>query len=223
MKKNALSRRYFILASVLLLAFVLLTFWIAMSGAGSGSVNRLDRSIENNMVSFRTDQSLVNVMLAITDIGSPQVALVIVILLFFIIMIVRHKRVIELFLLGIVGGELLALIIKMVIERSRPVNVFMLAAQGYSYPSVHALLSVILFGGIAFLADHFARGRAVKWLITIISICLIFLVGFSRIFLGVHFATDVLGGWLLGGSILLFIAAIFKKIHIHKKDELKML
>ena len=73
-------------------------------------------------------------------------------------------------------------------------SVKLIEASGYGLPSGHAQGSLVFFGMLALLIRK-------RWF-TVISVILILLIAFSRIYLGVHFPTDILGGWVLGGSLL---------------------
>lgn len=79
------------------------------------------------------------------------------------------------------------------------------AAQGYSFPSGHSMNAVTLYGS---LAVH-EKKRKVLWALAVV---LPILVGFSRVFVGAHFPTDVIGGWLMGIVIILLIPWLRKTI-----------
>ncbi len=95
----------------------------------------------------------------------------------------------------VTGAVLLSAALKMAFQRARPEAFFHDAASGYSFPSGHALVSAAMLAGIAMLAAtriQNSRARAAVWLVALAAIAAI---GFSRIYLGVHYPSDVLAGY----------------------------
>lgn len=82
-------------------------------------------------------------------------------------------------------------------------DLYDIAAQGYSFPSMHASNTAAMYGSLAV--------RSEKWVRPVIGV-LIFLIGLSRVVVGVHYPTDVLAGWLLGFGMLALVSLLQKKI-----------
>ena len=110
-----------------------------------------------------------------------------------------------------VGGAIIASeLLKRLVERARPpIEWRAIIETGYSFPSNHATAAAALYGFLAYAAWRETPERWRGALITLFSI-LILLVGFSRLYLGVHYPTDVLGGFILGGLFVLVGAKVVK-------------
>jgi undecaprenyl-diphosphatase len=90
--------------------------------------------------------------------------------------------------------------LKLLFARARPEAFFDYypAPQSYSFPSGHALFSVCFFGGLAVLLTHRLERRPVQVAVWLVAVALILLIGSSRVYLGVHYPTDIVGGYAMG-------------------------
>jgi membrane-associated phospholipid phosphatase len=121
----------------------------------------------------------------------------------------RRQWLEAIFMLATTSSVMLAFMLKELIHRTRPFPVaqnvtgLIQSANQYSYPSGHVLFFVVFFGFFVYLAWIYFAGRA---RVIVIAICgaLIVLIGPSRVFLGAHWASDVLGSYIIG-AIWLFI------------------
>jgi undecaprenyl-diphosphatase len=101
--------------------------------------------------------------------------------------------------------------IKVGVARARPDFLPPLEIEpGYSFPSGHSALSAVAYGILITLVLHSSLRPAVKAAITTALVALILLVGFSRVYLGVHYPSDVLGGWLSGAAVTLLFEALVR-------------
>lgn len=99
---------------------------------------------------------------------------------------------------------------KNVIQRVRPLN--QLGSEtGFSFPSGHAATAVVLFGLISYLIWKHFKSRTVRAITICISVFMVFLIGFSRVYLNVHWLLDVLAGYCLGGFLLLLGIYLFER------------
>lgn len=106
------------------------------------------------------------------------------------------------FAVSMLASGLLIYIIKEIVQRARPENALILES-GFSFPSGHALISVVFFGFLIYFALKNMKNKSAKITISIILIAVILFIGKSRLILNVHWFSDVLAGFFLGLAILL--------------------
>jgi undecaprenyl-diphosphatase len=103
------------------------------------------------------------------------------------------------FLVVILGSGIMTLLTKLVVGRARPTGDIPLYIEKLSsFPSAHAALSFAFFGFIIYCLLRSRLSRVIKITLTTLSIFMIIAVGFSRLYLGVHYTSDVLAGYLVG-------------------------
>ena len=113
-----------------------------------------------------------------------------------------------------IGGLLINQIAKASFKRERPNWSWLFVHEkNYSFPSGHAMLGIITFGTIAFLLCRYYHNRAVRAAIVVFTTLLIFGIGFSRVYLGAHFPSDILAGWIAGGVWLSFVITAVELLH----------
>ena len=115
---------------------------------------------------------------------------------------------------------LLMLILKMIFHRVRPMNPLLQVAKGFSFPSGHALMSVTFYGLLILLVWQNIKQPWLKWTLSVFLILLILAIGLSRIYLRVHYASDVLAGFSVGLVWLLFSLWFLSKIEKHNKKKI---
>ena len=96
--------------------------------------------------------------------------------------------------------------LKISFHRARPDLALHLISQGgYSFPSGHSFTVLIFYGMLIWLCRKHMKSKSAANVVTVLLACLIATIGFSRIYLGVHFPTDVLGGWSMGLCMLMVL------------------
>jgi undecaprenyl-diphosphatase len=117
----------------------------------------------------------------------------------------------------LIGGEILNQLLKLLIHRARP-EMILIHARGYSFPSGHAMLSVIAYGLFTYLLC--LQNRSWKKRVVLVCGCAILalLIGLSRIYLGVHYFSDVVAGFAAGG---LWLSTCITAIELVRKKRIK--
>ncbi len=139
----------------------------------------------------------------ISDIGSAlPITIFCVILL--LIYKTRYRWGFPLSIAMITSSEL-NLIFKDIFGRERPNILRLVNETDYSFPSGHAMSNATLYILLILLILKYIKNKKIKIILIMLSILLTILIGISRIYLGVHYATDIIGGWILGASIALII------------------
>lgn len=165
----------------------------------SGSPTAFDLAGRSSLRSLQTDW-LSSVMWAASVFAAPRNLMPLGIVAAFVFFLRGWRRGAVLVLVTLVGAGLLDVGLKALFARARPEAFFDYypSPSSYSFPSGHALVATCFFGGIAVLLTHRLESRVTQLLVWLVAIGLIALVGVSRIYLGVHYPTDVLGGFAVG-------------------------
>ena len=111
--------------------------------------------------------------------------------------------------LGIV--TILNQIIKFIMQRPRPTEFRIIEETGYSFPSGHSMVSMAFYGYLIYLIYKYVKNKDLKWISIVLLSILICSIGISRIYLGVHYTSDVLGGFLISLSYLIVYTLIVNR------------
>ncbi|MDB5085782.1 MAG: pgpB [Bacilli bacterium] len=166
---------------------------------GEHNMVRFDQAIASYVQSFESPP-LTLVMQVFTTIGSTPVVIILSILSLFVLYKVLHYRMeLILFIAVVVGSAVLNQVLKALFRRARPTVHRLAEASGYSFPSGHSMEAFALYGVLAFLLWRHLRTRLARTVLLVVSVVLIAAIGLSRIYLGVHYPSDVLAGYLASG------------------------
>lgn len=108
-------------------------------------------------------------------------------------------------------AALVNFIIKSIVRRPRPTEYRIIDQSGYSFPSGHSMVSMAFYGFLIYLVFKHIKNKYIKIPIIILLVAIIPCVGISRIYLGVHYTSDVLAGFLLGLAYLIIFTSVIKK------------
>ena len=102
-------------------------------------------------------------------------------------------------------------LLKRILQRPRPTEYRIIEETGYSFPSGHSMISMALYGYLIYLIYKYVKNKYIKWISIVLLSILICSIGISRIYLGVHYTSDALGGFLISISyLIIYISAINK-------------
>jgi len=155
---------------------------------------------------------LTSAMRQISRIGAPAVLIGVGAVIVFWLMRAGRRRTALRFAISVAGAEVLEQLLKLAFHRPRPPTFFGLAVPaGYSFPSGHAVVSFAFFGALVLLA------APRRWWHFIAAAAAIAAIGFSRVYLGMHYPSDVLGGWVAAAVWLFSVAWVLRLPHLPKR------
>lgn len=132
--------------------------------------------------------------------GVPLLTLIVLVTAGYLVAAGRHRTAL-LILVATASGSLLGQVLKFAFARVRPQLVpHLVEISTLSFPSGHALNSAVTFLTLGALLARAEPARRVRGYILVVAMALTLLIGFSRVYVGVHWPTDVIAGWAIGGS-----------------------
>ena len=143
----------------------------------------------------------------ITDFGYIQILLILLV----IILIVFHKyRFAYILPIHVTISVIFNMILKNIFARPRPEMIRLIDEVGFSFPSGHAMVTMVAYGYLIYVVHHYIQQKWLRYSLIALLVFIILSVGLSRIYLGVHYLTDVLAGY----SISLFYLLVVTKMKI---------
>jgi len=174
------------------------------------STYRFDLWLAQNIVSI-WQPGINKLMVFITDVFSPESLLIAAVLAAVYYFIKKNYYNSVLIFVGSVGGLVWGEILKQLIGRPRPIDGLVLES-GLSFPSQHSVMALTFFSLAMFLFVKKIKNKVLRYLFIFINLFLIMLIGWSRIYLKVHYFSDVIAGFALGLFWLTFLVLIFAVI-----------
>lgn len=167
----------------------------------SNFISSIDQRTAQFFLSIRSDK-LTAFFKAVTILGSWEIVGVISIIVGIIFLWRKNNRAAIVLWLTLFLNESIVYLLKNTVDRLRPLNALIVETD-YSFPSGHSAIAVAFYGFLTFILLQKCKNRGQKIVIVTLAILLIFLIGISRLYLGVHYATDIIGGYVVGGSVLI--------------------
>lgn len=133
------------------------------------------------------------------------------------LVLIKNKRIAISVVSNLVLIALLNNILKLIVRRARPTGFRLIAETGYSFPSGHSMVSMAFYGYLIYLIYKNVRNKKLRWTLIACFSLLILIIGMSRIYLGVHYTSDVFAGFLFSLGYLVIYTKLTDPIVFLKK------
>ncbi len=208
-KPDARERPVF--AASIVLAVALLLFLSVACLVVTGSTATIDTDVDA-WLHQRASPLLTEGLTAISFLGAPTTLSTVAVIGSLLLLFRRRYTEAVSLSISVLGGNLLNVGLKHLFQRGRPAfDDPILSLPTYSFPSGHAMASTVFYGLVAVYAAKNAEGRSGTWGVTVIAAAMVALVCFSRLYLGLHYLSDVLGGVAEG---IAWLAACWAGWHV---------
>lgn len=203
-----MKKTHKILLSILIISFIILLVLVKLE-----KTMNIDTNIYNFIIKIKRDE-LTRIIKAITNLGDTLIIITIIILSF---LLFKNKIYPKLITANIVGVVLLNQTLKHLVMRQRPDQLWHLVEEtGFSFPSGHSMAAFGFYGYFIYLINISKLNKKIKVILTSILSIIILLIGLSRVYLGVHYISDVVAGFIMSFIYILIFTTITKKYLKHE-------
>ncbi len=201
MKDFVYKSKYYIT----ILLFLLLVF-VLIKNSSLESIVSIDNRVSNFVSKYLVRDELNIFFKVVTNMGDVFffVSVLLVCLLF------KNKKIFSSMSINLIFAYLVSVVFKNIFRRARPLVNLIEKPLDYSFPSGHTLCSVAFYGFIIYLVNKYVNNKVFKYFICTLCVITIILIAFSRIYLSVHFFSDVVCGGILGLVCLLMMVNYVK-------------
>ncbi len=197
------DKKYLLISIAAVFVFVIILINVL-----NGQMQSFDLTIYNAIISLKID-ILTSIVKIITLFGDKEILILITILS---LIFVKNKKLGCSIAVNLASVGLINHILKEIIRRERPpLEIRMVEETSFSFPSGHSMASFAFYGLIIYFICKYLKNKKIKNLFCIALGFLIFLIGISRIYLGVHYASDVIAGFAFSTIYLITYITIIKK------------
>jgi undecaprenyl-diphosphatase len=177
-----------------------------------------DTAITDYVISHRTP-GFTSYFKLMTNLGDAYGYLIVLVIFLSISLLVfkRWKYVVQATLI-LALATISNMVLKRFIDRARPGIEHLVSVETLSYPSGHAMSAMAFYGFLIFLVTKFKINKVMKYVLILVLVTIILSIGISRIYLGVHFPSDIAGGFIAGFIWVVFCVLVFDLIQLFKRD-----
>ena len=210
-KTKIKNNRYIIYISIPLLLIILLI----TSKVIVGKELYIDKLAYHLFIEKLRNDKLTTFMKLATKLSNPEVMIIIAIIsILFCIKLIKNKKLSLGIILNLAGITIINQILKFIFRRERPTGYRLIEMSGYSFPSGHAMASLAFYGLLIYITKRLVKNKYLKILLITLNIAIIILIGVSRIYLGVHYLSDVLTGYSISIIYLLITTKLLNKYKV---------
>ena len=172
-------------------------------------INEVDMAVYNFVIQIMSEQ-VTMITKIITNLGG---AVVLISLCIIALLVLKNKKYGTFMIINLATVTLINLLIKNIVGRERPNILRLVEETGYSFPSGHSMASMAFYGFLIYLIyKSNIKNKFAKIAICIVLGLIIILIGTSRIYLGVHYASDVIAGFIISFTyLIIFINLVYNK------------
>ena len=205
------NNKYILYISIPLLLIILLI----TSKVIVGKELYIDKLAYHLFIEKLRNDKLTTFMKLATKLSNPEVMIVIAIISIIIcIKFIKNKKLSLGIILNLAGITIINQILKFIFRRERPTGYRLIEMSGYSFPSGHAMASLAFYGLLIYITKRLVKNKYLKILLITLNIAIIILIGVSRIYLGVHYLSDVLTGYSISIIYLLITTKLLNKYKV---------
>lgn len=205
------NNKYILYISIPLLLIILLI----TSKVIVGKELYIDKLAYQIFIEKLRNDKLTTFMKLATKLSNPEVMIVIAIIsILFCIKLIKNKKLSLGIILNLAGITIINQILKFIFRRERPTGYRLIEMSGYSFPSGHAMVSLAFYGLLIYITKRLVKNKYLKILLITLNIAIIILIGVSRIYLGVHYLSDVLTGYSISIIYLLITTKLLNKYKV---------
>lgn len=177
-------------------------------------ISIIDEAIYNVIIKLFS-VSTTFIMTFISHLGSATVLILLCILF---LSVLKDKKIALAISINLILVYLLNVLLKIVVARPRPEVLKLVYETGFSFPSGHAMVATGFYGFLIYISYKKIKNKAIRNTLIVFLSILVLLIGLSRIYLGAHYATDIIGGFIIGIIYLVLFIKIIKGVKLWEKS-----
>ncbi|MGN1268676.1 MAG: phosphatase PAP2 family protein [Candidatus Aphodocola sp.] len=195
---------------------IILLFFIAIAIISAKIMNgqelSMDKFAYNILVMKLRNPPLTIFMKTITKLSNTSFIIILTIILTLLFLWKwKNIQIAQLIPCNLIASALLNQILKLIFQRERPNGYRLIEMSGYSFPSGHAMVSMAFYGLLIYIIYRLVKNKNLRNILIAVNVLIIILIGISRVYLGVHYLSDVLTGYSISIIYLLIVIKLLNK------------